>query len=152
MGRCGSHRIEEKRRVLLLLWVRKQLFFKFFDQFGVRVCEGRGGRGDSRRILRLLFLVVACLLLRRLRDGPSKPGPRGIIWLILAQNVQRRFQGIKRCQLKSFVTVSIRENRRIRDGRLANLLDKTVYMSGDWYILLLIMKYACRGRAMKRTT
>jgi hypothetical protein len=30
---------------------------------------------------------------------------------------------------------------------LANLLDKTVYRSGDWYILLLIMKYACKGRA-----
>ena len=152
VGRCGPHRIEEKRRVLLFLWVRKQLFLKFFDQFGVRVWEGRGGGGDSRRILRLLFLVVARLLLRRLRDGPCKPGPRGIIWLILAQNVQRRFQGIKRCQLKSFATVSIRKNRRIRDGRLANLLDKTVYMSGDWYILLLIMKYACRGRAMERRT
>jgi hypothetical protein len=26
-------------------------------------------------------------------------------------------------------------------------LDKTVYMSGDWYILLLMMKYACKARA-----
>ena len=86
MGRSGSHRIEEKRRVLLLLWVRKQLFFKFFDQFGVRAWEGRD-RGASR-ILRLLFVSVARLLLRRLRDGPCKPGPRGIIRLILAQDVQ----------------------------------------------------------------
>jgi hypothetical protein len=48
--------------------------------------------------------------------------------------------------------LAFRENRRVRDGRLANLLDKTEYMSGDWYILLLIMKYACKGRAMRRRT
>lgn len=88
VGCCGPHRIEEKHRVLLLLWVRKLFFLKFFDQFGVRVWEGRRGGGGSR-ILRLLFVGVARLLLRRLRDGPCEPGPRGIIRLILAQDVQR---------------------------------------------------------------
>jgi hypothetical protein len=87
VGCCGPHRIEEKRRVLLLLWVRKLFFLKFFDQFGVRVWEGRRGGGASR-IFRLLFVGVARLLLRRLRDGPCKPGPRGIIGLTLAQDVQ----------------------------------------------------------------
>jgi hypothetical protein len=90
MGCCGQHRIEEKRRVLLLLWVRKLFFLKFFDQFGVRVWEGRRGGGASR-ILRLLFVGVArarLLLRRRLRDGPCKPGPRSIIRLILAQDVE----------------------------------------------------------------
>jgi len=88
VGCCGPHRIEEKRRVLLLLWVRKLFFLKFFDQFGVRVWEGR--RGGASRILRLLFvgLARARLLLRRLRDGPREPGPRGIIRLVLAQDVQ----------------------------------------------------------------
>jgi hypothetical protein len=59
--------------------------------------------------------------------------------------------GNKATSAESFATVSIRENRRIREGILANLLDKTVYMSGDWYILLLMMKYACKVRAMERT-
>jgi hypothetical protein len=36
----------------------------------------------------LLFVGVARLLLSRLHDGPCKPGPRGIIRLILAQDVQ----------------------------------------------------------------
>jgi hypothetical protein len=89
VGCCGPHRIEEKRRVLLFLWVRKQLFLKFFDQFGVRVWEGRCGGGGASRILGLLFVGVARLLLRRLRDRPGKPGPRSIIRLILAQDVQR---------------------------------------------------------------
>lgn len=91
MGCCGSHRIEEKRRVLLLLWVRKLFLLQFFDQFRVRVWEGRGSSAASR-IFRLLFVGVgrARLLLRRrrLRDGPCKSGPRGIIRLILAQDVQ----------------------------------------------------------------
>lgn len=86
VGCCGTHRIEEKHRVLLLLWVRKLFFLKLFDQFGVRVWRGR--RGGASRILRLLFVGVARLLLRRLRDGPCEPGPRGIIRLILAQDVQ----------------------------------------------------------------
>jgi hypothetical protein len=86
---CGPHRIEEKHRVLLLLWVRKLFFLKFFEQFGVRVWEGRRGGGASR-ILRLLFVGVARarFLLCRIRDGPCEPGPRGIIRLIPAQDVQ----------------------------------------------------------------
>jgi hypothetical protein len=92
VGRRGPHRIEEKRRVLLLLWVRKQPFFlKFFDQFGVRVWEWEGRRAAATsRILRLLFVGVTRPLFRRsLRDGPCKPSPWGIIRLILAQDVQR---------------------------------------------------------------
>jgi hypothetical protein len=87
VGCCGPHRIEEKHRVLLLLWVRKLFFLKLFDQLGVRVWRGRRGGGASR-ILRLLFVGVARLLLRRLRDGPREPGPRGVIRLILAQDVK----------------------------------------------------------------
>jgi len=90
VGCCSSHRIEEKRRVLLLLLgCRRPFFLKLFDQFGVRVWEGRGGGASASRILRLLFVGIARLLLRRrLCDGPCKPGPRGIIRLIFAQDVQ----------------------------------------------------------------
>ena len=86
VGCCGPHRIEEKHRVLLLLCVRRLFFLEFFDQFGVCVWEGR--RGGASRILRLLFVGVTRLLLRRLHDGPCEPGPRGIIRFILAQDVQ----------------------------------------------------------------
>lgn len=83
VSRCGPHRIEKERRVLLLLGVREGLFLlQFFDQFGI--WEGRG----AGRVVRLLFVGLARPLLRRLRDGPCKPGPRGVVRLILAQDVQ----------------------------------------------------------------
>jgi hypothetical protein len=41
----------------------------------------------------------------------------------------------------------IENKKEEKEKVLANLLDKTVYRSGDWYILLLMMKYACKGRA-----
>jgi hypothetical protein len=89
VGRCGPHRIEEERRVLLLLGVREGLFLlQFFDQFGVRVWEGRRGCSSSR-VVRLLFVAGLARrpLLRRLCDGPCESGPRGVVRLVLAQDV-----------------------------------------------------------------
>ena len=65
----------------------------------------RGASAASGRVVRLLFVRLARLLLRRrLRDGPCEPGPRGVVGLVLAQDVQRRFQGIKRRQLENKFT------------------------------------------------
>ena len=60
--------------------------------------------------------------------------------------------GNRATSAKIFAAVSITEIGELETGRLANLLDRTVYMSGDWYILLLIMKYACKVRAMEIRT
>jgi hypothetical protein len=94
VSRCGPHRVEEERRVLLLFGVREGLFLlQFFDQFGVRVWEGRRRRGvcvSCSRVVRLLFVAGLARrpLLRRLRDGPCESGPRRVVRLVLAQDVQ----------------------------------------------------------------
>ena len=163
--RCGSHSVEEERRILLFLRMREGPFLlQFFDQVGIRVWEGLSAarrRGGARGVIRLLLVGLAARAaggpFHRLRDGPRKPRPGRVIGLVLAQDVQGRFQGIKRRQLspggqadsKSALRgkKSNRDNNNKKEKGLASLLDKTVYMSGDWYILLLIMKYACKGRA-----
>ncbi len=104
--RCGSHSVEEERRILLFLRMREGPFLlQFFDQVGIRVWEGLSARrrGGARRVIRLLLVGLAARAaggpFHRLRDGPCKPSPWRVIGLVLAQDVQGRFQGIKRRQL-----------------------------------------------------
>jgi len=105
--RCGSHSVEEERRILLFLRMREGPFLlQFFDQVGIRVWEGLSAarrRGGARGVIRLLLVGLAARAaggpFHRLRDGPCKPSPWRVIGLVLAQDVQGRFQGIKRRQL-----------------------------------------------------
>jgi len=106
VSRRGSHGVEEERRILLLLRMRLgPLLLQFFDQVGVRVWQGLAGcagSASSLRVIRPRLLLVglaaraAASPFHRLRDRPRKPSPRCVIGLVLAQNVQRRFQGIER--------------------------------------------------------
>jgi hypothetical protein len=43
-----------------------------------------------------LLLAGLARPIRRLRDGPREPGLRSVIGLVLAEDVERRFQGIER--------------------------------------------------------
>lgn len=125
--RRGSHSVEEERRILLFLRMREGPFLlQFFDQVGIRVREGwlsgARRRGVRKVMIRLRLLLVGLAAragggpVHRLRDGPRKPSPWRVIGLVLAQDVQGRFQGIKRRQLKvrrTRLKVSVKLNRGI---------------------------------------
>jgi len=102
VGGRGPHGIEEEHRVLLFLGVRQCPFLlQLFDQVGVCVREGAGtGRVVRRGLLLLLLLLLLVSTLPCLfwcfRDRPREPGPRCVVGLVLAQDVQRRFEGVKR--------------------------------------------------------
>lgn len=103
----GPHGIEEEYRVLLLLGMREGSFLlQLFDQVGVRGWERRRCRrprrgrcaasGGGLRLVARLLLAGLARPIRRLRDGPREPGLRSVIGLVLAEDVERRFQGIER--------------------------------------------------------
>ena len=82
MCSCGPHGIEEERRILLLLGVREGLFLlQFFDQVVVRIWEGCACRF-------ICLFLVSLIGPFHIRDGPCKSRSRGVIGLVLAQDVQ----------------------------------------------------------------
>lgn len=86
VGSSGPHSIQKQRHILLLLGMREGLFLlKLLHQIGISVEQGRRG------IVCLLAGLASPLYLH---NGPCETRPRGVIGLVLAQDVQRRLQGV----------------------------------------------------------